>query len=114
VHNLPAWEQSIEAQQGAMSLKPGDRIQIEIIHHDDKHEYSEATVYTVEPMGTVALGAKYGRANVKGHSIIEAEEVIKRVIQEFQKDALVQVTYLHPTAIATPQYVPPSPTAEPK
>lgn len=97
VSGLPNWEQSIEAQQGALSLKPGDRIQIEILHNDNDHEYKESDVYTVEPMGTVALGAEFGRAEVKGLSVIDAENVIREVISKVKEDAKVQVTYLHPT-----------------
>jgi RNA polymerase sigma factor (sigma-70 family) len=105
---LPAWEQSIEAQQGALSLKPGDRIQVQILTKDSSAEL----VFTVEPMGTVALGAEYGRADVKGKSIIDAEDVIRQLINQVTKDAKVQVTYLHPTFNYSSAWNTPTPALE--
>lgn len=108
--SLPTWEQSIEAQQGVMSLKPGDRIMVDVAHEDGGSEFP----YTVEPMGTVALGASYGRVDVKGLSILETESVIRQAINKVTEGAKVQVTYLHPAVPYPSPYAPPTQSTEPQ
>jgi RNA polymerase sigma factor (sigma-70 family) len=48
--------------------------------------------YTIEPMGTVALGPVYGRVNVKGMTVLEAEEAIKKHLAKIIEDPQLQVT----------------------
>lgn len=104
VSGLPNWEQSIEAQQGALSLKPGDRIQIEAIGAFPDKPIND--VFTIEPMGTVALGAAYGRTKIEGLSILDAEQVILEHLKTILSDVQIQVTYLHPTVTYTSPYAP--------
>jgi protein involved in polysaccharide export with SLBB domain len=66
------------------------------------------SAYVVEPMGTVALGPIYGRVNVAGMSVLEAEEAIKEQLAKLFEDPQVQVTMaekrsgLAPTSSALP------------
>jgi hypothetical protein len=56
--------------------------------------------YVVEPMGTVALGPGYGRVNIAGLSILEAEDAIKRHLATMIENPAVQAT-MYEKAVAT-------------
>jgi hypothetical protein len=103
-------------QEGALSLQPGDHIRIEVVGaFPDKPIDGD---FTVEPMGTVALGATYGRAKVVGLSVLDAEKAIIDHLKRILSDAQVQVTYVgrpQPRIIYSPAKVDPAPssTAQP-
>ena len=73
-------------------LTVGDKVKIEVDGAFPDRPIHD--VYTVEPMGTVALGATYGRVNIAGNSLIEAEETIVQHLKKILTDVQVQVTYL--------------------
>jgi RNA polymerase sigma factor (sigma-70 family) len=73
-------------------LTVGDKVKIEVDGAFPDRPIHD--VYTIEPMGTVALGASYGRVNIAGKSLIEAEESIVRHLKKTLTDVQVQVTYL--------------------
>jgi protein involved in polysaccharide export with SLBB domain len=84
------------APQTPKRIVPGDILHLDI--PDMAEELSGAGirrdwVFVVEPDGNIALGAHYGRANVLGKTLIEAEEVIKKHLSKEFNDPLVQVTY---------------------
>ncbi len=47
----------------------------------------------VEPSGDVALGVRYGRVNLAGKTITEAEKMVETVIGKLYEDAHVQITF---------------------
>ncbi|MGD0519017.1 MAG: polysaccharide biosynthesis/export family protein, partial [Thermoguttaceae bacterium] len=49
-------------------------------------------IYVVEPAGTVPLPPAYGRVNIKGLSLVEAEAVIVKHLQQILRQPLVSVT----------------------
>jgi RNA polymerase sigma factor (sigma-70 family) len=57
------------------SIRPGDRLQIKVNNAPPDHPIKG--VFRVEPRGTVPLGAPYGRVQVKGQTLEEAEETIR-------------------------------------
>jgi protein involved in polysaccharide export with SLBB domain len=50
-------------------------------------------IFSVEPAGTVALGPAYGRADVKGLTLEEAEKAIQKKLQAVLTKPEVQVTF---------------------
>ena len=48
--------------------------------------------YTIESMGTLALGPTYGRVKVAGLTLLEAEEAVKKQLSTMLKDVAVQIT----------------------
>jgi RNA polymerase sigma factor (sigma-70 family) len=90
-----SWEAPIQNQEGALSLKPGDRVQIEVV--DTVDEGTQLVIdgaYTIEPMGTIALGAAYGRAHVAGMSVIDAEQSLIDQLRKVFKNPKIQVTFV--------------------
>ena len=78
-------------------LEPRDSIFIRVAN-----AYADAPIdsmFSVEPMGTVALGPQYGRVEVKGLTILEAEQAIKRHLSSLIEEPLVQVTLTSRRAI---------------
>jgi hypothetical protein len=71
-------------------LGPSDRIHIQVSNAFADQPLN--SVYTVESMGTVALGPAYGRVNVKGMTVLEAEEAIKKHLANVIDDPQIQVT----------------------
>ncbi|MCI0333309.1 MAG: polysaccharide biosynthesis/export family protein, partial [Planctomycetes bacterium] len=74
------------------TINPGDIIQIEV--RIPSSDQATALNYTVESMGTVAMGATYGRVKVAGLTILQAEEAIKKQVSKHEKDPHVQVTFV--------------------
>jgi RNA polymerase sigma factor (sigma-70 family) len=75
----------------ASELRPGSRIRVQARGVDTESPLDG--VFVVEPMGTVALGVTYGRVNIEGLSVLEAEqEILKHLKQEWQ-NPIVQVTF---------------------
>jgi RNA polymerase sigma factor (sigma-70 family) len=75
----------------ASELMPGSRIHIQARGVDPESPLDH--IYTVEPMGTVALGVSYGRVKVEGLSVIDAEKVILEHLKQDWENPRVQVTF---------------------
>lgn len=73
-------------------IMPGDALYIEIVPKipDEK----EREVYRVEPSGKIALGPRWGRIDVGGKTIEEAELLIKERAKSVFEDPRVCVTWL--------------------
>lgn len=71
-------------------LQPGDQIKIEVEGAFPDRPIND--IFTIEPTGTVALGATYGRAKVVGMSVIDAEKAILEQLETIVDDLQVQVT----------------------
>lgn len=69
-------------------VKPGDILQIESLADGLNTRRS-----VVEPDGSLALGARWGRVNVAGRSLLESESVVRAHLETHLKDPEVQVTY---------------------
>lgn len=82
-------------------ISPGDKLRIEAVSGDGSNVIFD-TQLTVESMGTVALGAQYGRVKVSGKSLLEAEQETRKVLSEVLKEPKVQVTRVVPTPAAPP------------
>ncbi len=52
--------------------------------------------FTIEPMGTIAFGAKYGRVKVAGMTLEAAEQAIAEMLREQAPDVKVQITLPEP------------------
>lgn len=74
------------------SIHPGDVIRIHVINAFAGNPINDA--YPVEKMGTIALGPSYGRVEVKGMSVLEAEDAVKRHLAKIIEDPQVQVTLI--------------------
>jgi protein involved in polysaccharide export with SLBB domain len=71
-------------------IAPHDVIHINVANAFPDQPIAEA--FTVESMGTVALGPTYGRVKVAGLSILEAEDAVKHHLAKIIEDPQVQVT----------------------
>lgn len=78
------------------NLAPGD--QIKILVTGAYPDQPIADVYTIEDMGTVALGPTYGRIKVAGLTVLEAEKKIKQQLSKILTDIAVQVTVVQKSA----------------
>jgi hypothetical protein len=107
-----AWAESGSDQEGALSLRPGDHIKIEVVGAFPDRPIND--VFTIEPMGTVALGATYGRAKVAGLSVLDAEKAILEHLKTILSDVQVQVTLFErpqPRIRYTPADTDPAPSS---
>jgi beta-lactamase regulating signal transducer with metallopeptidase domain len=78
------------AADGTDRLQPGDEVTIEVVG-----AFPEAPIngpFVIEPQGTVALGATYGRVKIAGMSLLEAEKAVAEKLKEILTDVQVQVT----------------------
>jgi RNA polymerase sigma factor (sigma-70 family) len=71
-------------------IGPHDSIRIQVLNAFPDQPIADD--FTVEPMGTVALGPSYGRVKVAGLTVLEAEEAIKRHLSEIIEKPVLQVT----------------------
>jgi beta-lactamase regulating signal transducer with metallopeptidase domain/protein involved in polysaccharide export with SLBB domain len=71
------------------TIIPGDVLNIEC----EPSESRVKPVVTVEPDGRIALGVRYGRVNVGGKSLTEAEEIIRSAVAKLMEGPVVQVTF---------------------
>jgi RNA polymerase sigma factor (sigma-70 family) len=71
-------------------LKPGDTVRVEIANADI--DAPVKTDFVIESTGTVALGPQYGRINIEGKSVLDAERAIKEELSKTYKSPQVQVT----------------------
>ena len=71
-------------------IKPGDSIFVNVM--GTIIDQPLQGVYQVEPMGTVPMGPAYGRAQVQGLTLEEAENSITRKLDEILAKPDVQVT----------------------
>ena len=80
-------------------LQPGDRVMIQVVGAFPEHPIHG--VFSLEPAGTIALGAMYGRVEIAGQTLLEAEAAVTKHLAKILSDAAVQVT-LAATAEAPP------------
>jgi RNA polymerase sigma factor (sigma-70 family) len=71
-------------------IHPGDRLQIQA--SNTPPEYPIKGVFRVEPGGTIALGLGYGRIDVKGQTLEEAEARVRQFLRTILKDPDVSIT----------------------
>lgn len=73
---------------------------------------------TVEPDGNLPLGVQYGRVQVRGKTLEEAEAVVKEHLSEILADPVVQLTYVgHDSGVVAsdaPHEAAPKPATPPK
>ncbi len=72
-------------------LEPRDLLRIEAT--GTLPEAPIAKVVVVEPDGNVALGPHYGRVNVQGKTLVEAEQAIRESLQQVLSEPEVQATF---------------------
>lgn len=72
------------------SLQPGEVVVLQVKGALPDEPISGE--YKIESMGTVALGPTYGRVNIAGHNVLEAEDLVKAHLSEFLENPLVQLT----------------------
>ena len=77
-------------KESSGKLDPGDTIRVHVANAFADQPLN--SVYTIEPVGTIALGPAYGRVIVKGMTVLEAEEAIKKHLAKVIEDPAVQVT----------------------
>jgi hypothetical protein len=75
-------------------IRPGDRLHIEALWVLPIQEIYGT--YRVEPKGTVPLGVAYGRVQIKGQTLEEAEVTIRAYLRKLSKEAEVAVTRYDP------------------
>jgi protein involved in polysaccharide export with SLBB domain/biopolymer transport protein ExbD len=79
------------APKGPKLIAPLDILHIEVSGLSVAEGFPGTGI--VESDGELALGARFGRVNVLGKSLSEAEELISKKLMNDLKDPLVQVTY---------------------
>jgi beta-lactamase regulating signal transducer with metallopeptidase domain/protein involved in polysaccharide export with SLBB domain len=72
-------------------IKPGDTFNIEVEGTPDDHPVKP--VINVDADGRVALGAHYGKVNIQGKTLDEAEQTIREFLLKTLKNPQVQLTY---------------------
>lgn len=82
-------------------LEPGDTVRVQVSNAFADQPLN--SVYAVESMGTVALGPAYGRVNVKGMTVLEAEEAITKQLAKVIEKPEVQVTLADTTFEVSPE-----------
>lgn len=83
------------AAHGSPKIAAGDAIQVAV--DGDLPDRQIDGFYVVEAAGTIALGPTYGRAEVAGLTIGDAEKQLRTHLQTILKDPAVQIT-LAPTS----------------
>jgi RNA polymerase sigma factor (sigma-70 family) len=78
------------AEKATGKIEPRDALRIRVANAFADQPIDG--VYLVESMGTVALGPVYGRVDVKGLTLLEAEKAVKKHLAEVIQDPQVQVT----------------------
>jgi protein involved in polysaccharide export with SLBB domain len=73
-------------------IRPGDILRVDLA--GGFPEGPQEPTPTVEPDGNLALGAQYGRFQIAGMTLQEAEAAIIDKLEDFLKDPRVQLTYV--------------------
>ncbi|MGD9720052.1 MAG: polysaccharide biosynthesis/export family protein [Pirellulales bacterium] len=81
------------------TILPGDVLNIDV--EPPEADVSVRKPAVVEQDGNVALGVRFGRVNVGGKTLAEAEDLIEKSIAEIYRDPQVQVTYAQQGTIST-------------
>jgi protein involved in polysaccharide export with SLBB domain len=89
-----AGSQATKEAQKADLIQPGDRLHIHAT--STLPDLPIQGVFRVEPSGQVALGPVYGRVQIKGLTLEQAETVIGRRLGEIVRNAAVCVTRYDP------------------
>lgn len=85
---------------GAPPIKPGDTLEIIAVDRDNPLNLIDgmsARNYTVEPEGTIALGARLGRVALAGATADVAERVLAEHLQRYTKPIVPLVTVVADT-----------------
>lgn len=85
-----AKRESIPVPTAPYRVKPFDLLKIKVLGTLRYCPISQT--YLVEPSGQVALGPKYGRVQLNGLALTEAEDAIRKHLLKVLRDPLVQVT----------------------
>jgi hypothetical protein len=81
-------------------IRAGDRLHIRASSLPD-HPING--VYKVEPSGKVPLGGPYGRVQIKGMTLEEAEAKVRNQVASMIKDPQVSLTWYDPIAHGNPE-----------
>ncbi len=74
-------------------IAPGDLVDVQAIGTlDGKLIGTIGAIHLVEPSGQVTLGPAYGRVQIKGLTLEEAEDAIEKHLKQVLKDSMVSVT----------------------
>ena len=76
---MPKFAGDSATQKAPYTLKPDDLVYIDVIGLPPENPIQN--IFSVEPGGTVSLGTAYGRVDVKGLSLSDAEKAIKKKLQ---------------------------------
>ncbi|QDT01621.1 sigma-70 family RNA polymerase sigma factor [Adhaeretor mobilis] len=104
LYHFPAQERSEKKLKESARIAPGDTIHLDVTGAFPDRPLTGN--FTVESMGTVALGATYGRVEVDGMDVLEAEAAIKKKLSTILKEVEVQVTRLSPQPAPPSRYGP--------
>jgi protein involved in polysaccharide export with SLBB domain len=85
------WKQNTAT---ASTIQPGDRLHIDVA--DTLPNLPIKGHYRVEPEGTVSLGAVYGRVQLKGKTMVQAEATLRDYLGRILKDPQVAVARYDP------------------
>jgi beta-lactamase regulating signal transducer with metallopeptidase domain/protein involved in polysaccharide export with SLBB domain len=75
----------------AEKIHPGMRVRIQVENTPPDKPINDE--YAIEPGGTVALGAIYGRVRIEGMTIDQAEVAVKEHLKTIIRDPAVQITF---------------------
>ena len=73
-------------------LKAGDMVKVAVAGVIPEQPINDA--YAIEPQGTLALGPTYGRVNVAGMTVLQAEEAVKTHLEAILTNVQVQITLI--------------------
>ena len=93
VANLADTDPAIDAtteKPAPRKLAPGDKIYLDVVTNGS---YKIGREVTVEPEGTVPLGAQFGRSKVAGLTIAEAEAKVASDLKSMFRQTYVQITF---------------------
>jgi protein involved in polysaccharide export with SLBB domain len=88
----PSESRSKRPTRAPYRLQPGDELYVDV-----QGALPDAPIdgkFVVEDEGTLPLGATYGRAEVAGLTVLEAEKAVKEMLAKILTSAEVQVTLL--------------------
>jgi hypothetical protein len=80
----------LAGEERKFSLQPSDEVKIQVAGGFPESPING--LFVIEPEGTVALGAAYGRVKISGLSLVEAEQAVADQLKTMLKDFQVQIT----------------------
>ncbi|MEZ6073078.1 MAG: M56 family metallopeptidase [Pirellulales bacterium] len=76
-----------------VKIKPGDQLQLHVLGTPDDPASKIWGDFRVEPSGTLPLGPSYGRVNVAGLTLEDAESVLRKFLGQILLEPQVQITW---------------------